>query len=467
MGLPAGEPLRATAGRAACVRRRRPNRSRPPVFPTPAVRGRTCAPRRPAHRYHRCLARRTLSSSGTGHVTVSSTQVAIIGGGPAGLLLSQLLDNAGVDSVVIEQRSREYVTARVRAGVIEHGSAQILRDAGVGARMDAEGFVHDGVSISVDRQPFRIDLRSLTGKHVLIYGQTELTKDLYAARDRGGGTIVDEADDVVLHDVESARPWVTYQRDGRSHRLDCRFVAGCDGYHGVSRTTIPSDHLRTYELDYPFGWLGILSETPPVDEELIYASHPDGFALCSMRNPNLSRYFVQCNTSDFVEDWSDDRFWDTLRSRLPVAAAQRLVTGPSIEKSIAPLRSFVAEPMRYGSLLLAGDAAHIVPPTGAKGLNLAIGDVALLADALTEAVRATTPNNNSALVDSYSERALARVWKAVRFSWWMTMLLHRFPENEGTIRSKLQRSELQQLAASPAAQAALAENYVGVPIDRS
>lgn len=386
--------------------------------------------------------------------------MAIIGGGPAGLLLSQLLDLAGIESVIIEQRSRAYVMARVRAGVIEHGSARILRNAGVGARMDAEGFVHDGVSISIDGAPFRVDLHALTGKHVVIYGQTELTKDLYAARDARGGAVVDEAEDVAIFGVESDRPWVMYNREGSSHRVDCRFVAGCDGYHGVSRTAIPTDHLHTYELDYPFGWLGILSETPPVDHELIYASHPDGFALCSMRNPNLSRYFVQCNTSDRVEDWSDERFWDTLRPRLPAAAAQRLVTGPSIEKSIAPLRSFVAEPMRHGSLFLAGDAAHIVPPTGAKGLNLAIGDVALLADAIAASIHSTE------LIDTYSQRALARVWKAVRFSWWMTMLLHRFPDDDGTIRAKLQRSELEQLASSRSAQAALAENYVGVPVDR-
>ena len=385
------------------------------------------------------------------------TQVAIIGGGPAGLLLSHLLDLAGIDSVVVEQRSKAYVLGRVRAGVIEQGSADILRHAGLGHRMDAEGFVHDGIVLAVDRDPFRIDFRALTGRSVTIFGQTELTKDLYDARSARGGAILDEAEGVAVHDLDRETPSLTFLRDGRAHRVRARFIAGCDGAHGVSRASMPKDVLRTYELVYPFGWLGILSETPPVHDELIYANHPNGFALCSMRNPMLSRYYVQCAADERIEDWSDDRFWEVLAARLPADAAARLITGPSIEKSITPLRSFVAEPLRFGSMFLAGDAAHVVPPTGAKGLNLAIADVVVLADAM----RNFFIDGSAAGVEGYSATALRRVWKSVRFSWWMTMLLHRFPDDDGTIRAQLQRAELEDLRRSRAAQTVLAENYVG------
>jgi p-hydroxybenzoate 3-monooxygenase len=393
-------------------------------------------------------------------VTRIETQVIIIGGGPAGLLLSQLLDLSGVASVVIEQRSKQHVLDRIRAGVVEFGSAQVLRDAGVGARMDREGFVHSGTMIAFDGDALRIDFREHTEKTVMVYGQTEITKDLYDARRARGGLVVNDADDVLLHDAATNRPRVTYRRGGESFEVIGRFVAGCDGFHGISRAAIPDSVLRTYELVYPFGWLGILSETPPVDHELIYANHVDGFALCSMRNPQLSRYYVQCSLDDRVENWSDERFWDALRSRLPSDVARRLVTGPSIEKSIAPLRSFVAEPLRYGSLFLAGDAAHIVPPTGAKGLNLAISDVAVL----SEAFAAFFQTGRSDGIDAYSAVALARVWKAVRFSWSMTTLLHRFPDDAGTIRPRLQRAEFDYLVSSRAAQASLAENYVGLPL---
>jgi p-hydroxybenzoate 3-monooxygenase len=388
------------------------------------------------------------------------TDVIVIGGGPAGLLLSQLLDRHGVNSVVVEQRSRQYVLDRIRAGVVEFGSAQILRDAGVGTRMDAEGFVHEGTTLSFDGQPLRIDFQELTGKTVMVYGQTEITKDLYDARAERGGVVFNDAEDVAPYDVESERPGVTFRHSGQEHQIVGRFIAGCDGFHGVSRTVFPDSVLRTYELVYPFGWLGILSETPPVDHELIYAQHADGFALCSMRNPMLSRYYVQCPLDDRIEDWSDNRFWSTLRSRLPVDAAERLVTGPSIEKSIAPLRSFVAEPLRHGSVFLAGDAAHIVPPTGAKGLNLAISDVSYLSEAFSEYFRSGSTEG----IDSYSATALDRVWKAVRFSWSMTTLLHRFPDDDGTIRPRLQRAEFDYLRSSRAAQVSLAENYVGLPI---
>ncbi len=392
-------------------------------------------------------------------VHTERTQVAIIGGGPAGLLLSHLLGLNGIESIVLEQRTREYVLARVRAGVIEHGTAELLRDVGLGERMDREGFVHDGTVFAIDRRPTRLDFRAATGKSVMIYGQTELTKDLYDAADRLGRRVIDEAEDVALHDLDTDRPRVAYRHNGEEREIHARFVAGCDGYHGASRAAIPADLLRTYELVYPFGWLGILSPTPPVHEELIYVSHPDGFALCSMRNPMLSRYYLQCSLDDRIENWSDDRFWSTLSGRLPEDAAAGLVTAASIEKSIAPLRSFVAEPLRHGSLFLAGDAAHIVPPTGAKGLNLAVSDVRYLAEAMTASLQRGSDDG----IDGYSARALDRVWKAVRFSWWMTMLLHRFPDDAGTIRPHLQRAELDYLVGSAAAQASLAENYVGLP----
>ena len=386
------------------------------------------------------------------------TQVCIIGGGPAGLLLSQLLHRAGVETVILERQSRAYVMGRIRAGVLEPGTVDLLHEAGVGARAEAEGMVHEGTLMTWEHGQVRVDFRARTGKAVVVYGQTEVTKDLYAARDAMGGVIIDEAADVAIHGADGPAPVVTWVKDGAEQRLECEFVAGCDGFHGVSRRTIPAEVLRVYEKVYPFGWLGILSETPPVDHELIYANHPRGFALCSMRNPALTRYYVQCPLEDRVEDWPDERFWEELCARIPADAVARLVTGPSIEKSIAPLRSFVAEPMRWGRLFLAGDAAHIVPPTGAKGLNLAASDVHYLSRAFID----WYGRGDVAGLEGYSARALARVWKAERFSWWMTSMLHRFPE-QGAFDQKMQEAELAYLAGSDAAQTALAENYVGLP----
>lgn len=385
------------------------------------------------------------------------TQICIVGGGPSGLLLSQRLHRAGIDTVVLERRSRDYVLSRIRAGVLEEGSANMLREAGVGDRMDREGFVHDGVNISTQNRGFRIDIKSLTGKSVMVYGQTEVTRDLYEARDAMGGTVIHEAEDVSLHDLDSPTPFVTFRKDGAEHRIDCDFVAGCDGFHGVSRASIPATVLREYERVYPFGWLGILSETPPVNHELIYANTDRGFALCSMRNENLSRYYVQCPLTDKVEDWSDDRFWDELKRRIPEDAADTLVTGPSIEKSIAPLRSFVAEPMTWGRLFLVGDAAHIVPPTGAKGLNLAFSDVHYLSEALIAHY-----GGDPGATALYSDRALARIWQAIRFSWWFTTKMHRFPD-QTDFDQKIQDSELDYLSTSRAAQTTMAEQYVGIP----
>jgi p-hydroxybenzoate 3-monooxygenase len=389
----------------------------------------------------------------------SRVPVVIIGGGPAGLLLARLLHLAGIESVILERQSREHVLGRIRAGVLEWGTVQVLRDAGVGERMDREGFVHDGVGLSFRGRHVRVDFKDLTGKSIMVYGQTKGTEDLSAAIDEAGVTVVEEAADVRPCGVDGEAPYVTFARDGVTWRIDCSYVAGCDGAHGVSLGVIPASILRTYERLYPFGWLGVLSETPPVDTELIYCHSERGFALCSMRHSRLSRYYVQCDLDDGVGDWPDDRFWDELRPRLPDAAAARLVIGPSIEKSITPLRSFVAEPLRYGRLFLAGDAGHVVPPTGAKGLNLAVSDVYFLAGALTHAL---TTGATSGLAE-YSDRALARVWKAVRFSWWMTSLLHRFPETGG-FGQRVQEAELDYLAGSEAAQHALAENYVGLPL---
>jgi p-hydroxybenzoate 3-monooxygenase len=388
----------------------------------------------------------------------SRVPVVIIGGGPAGLLLGRLLDLAGHASVILERQTREHVMSRVRAGVIEWGTVELLRDAGIGVRMDRQGFVHEGVSLSFSGRRLRIDFRRLTGKAVMVYGQTEVTKDLYDALDASGVPIVDEADEVTPHDVTTDAPYVTYVKDGVTHRIDCAYVAGCDGYHGVSRTVIPSSVLREYERVYPFGWLGILSETPPIDHELIYAHHERGFALCSMRHAMLSRYYVQCSLDEAIGEWPDERFWSELASRLPDDAVAGLVTGPSIEKSITPLRSFVAEPLSHGRLFLAGDSGHIVPPTGAKGLNLAMSDVRYLADALDGALNSGSTTG----LEEYSGRALARVWKAVRFSWWMTTLLHRFPDT-GAFGHRIQEAELDYLASSEAAQRAMAENYVGLP----
>ena len=387
------------------------------------------------------------------------TKVGIIGGGPSGLLLSQLLHLRGIDNVLLEKRTREYVLARIRAGVLEQGFAELMREAQVGERMDREGQIHDGFFIAHGGVRHRIDLKALTGgKTVLVYGQTELTRDLYEARERLGGAVIHNAADVEPHDLETAHPYITYKQGAEVVRLDCDYVVGCDGFHGVSRQSIPKDKLSTFERIYPFGWLGVLSHTPPVSSELIYASHERGFALCSLRSSTLSRYYIQVPLTDSAEDWSDELFFDELKKRLPPDVAAALVTGPSIEKSIAPLRSFVAEPMRYGRLFLAGDAAHIVPPTGARGLNTAGSDIYYLYQALLDHY---TKQDDRGL-DSYSERALARVWKGQRFSWWMTTMLHRFPDNS-SYDQRLQETELAYLFSSQQALAALAENYVGLP----
>lgn len=387
------------------------------------------------------------------------TQVGIIGGGPAGLLLSQILHLQGVESVILERQSRDYVLGRIRAGVLEQGLTDMLRDAQVGARMDREGLIHDGFHLAFGGRLKRIDLEGLTGgKTVMVYGQTEVTRDLYEARDAMGGTIIHEAAEVKPHDIETDAPYLTFEKDGTTERLDCDFIAACDGFHGVGRKSIPANVLKTYERVYTFGWLGVLSRTKPVDDELIYANHERGFALCSMRSNTLSRYYIQAPVDEDINAWPDDRFWDELKARLPGDAAARLETGPSIEKSIAPLRSFVAEPMRHGRMFLAGDAAHIVPPTGAKGLNLAASDVYYLSRAL---VAQYGDADESGLL-GYSEKALSRVWKAERFSWSMTMMMHKFPE-QGEFGAKMQEAELDYLTSSKAAMTAMAENYVGLP----
>ena len=385
-------------------------------------------------------------------------QVAIIGGGPSGLLLSQLLNVAGISTAVIERQSKDYVLKRIRAGVLEWGTVETLRRAGVGARMDAEGQVHEGCYLSAQNRQFRVDFKKANGSHVMVYGQTEVTKDLYEAQERSGATIIAEASDVVLHDVTSASPHITYRKFGSEHRLDCDFIVGCDGFHGVSRQSIPAEQRREFERIYPFGWLGILSETPPASDELIYANHARGFALASMRNSKLSRYYLQVPLDDKIENWSDAAFWDELKIRLPHDVSDTMITGPSIEKSIAPLRSFVCETMRWGNLFLCGDAAHIVPPTGAKGLNLAVSDVHYLSEALA----LHYSNHDDHLLGQYSTTALARVWKAIRFSWWMTTLLHRFPQ-QSDFEQRIQESEIDYISTSHAAQVVMAENYTGLP----
>ena len=394
-------------------------------------------------------------------MTTRRTQVAIVGAGPAGLLLGALLAKAGVESVIVEQRDSGYVLGRIRAGVLEQVTVDLLDAAGAGARMHAEGLPHEGIELCFGGARHRIDLHGLTGgKQVMVYGQTEVTRDLMQLRAADGLATVYEAEGVSLHDFDGDRPSVRYAKDGATHELQCDFIAGCDGYHGISRQSVPSESLHTFERVYPFGWLGVLSETPPVSHELIYSNHERGFALYSMRSATRSRYYLQCSSDDKAERWSDDAFWDELRLRLDPAAAEALVTGASIEKSIAPLRSFVAEPMRFGRLFLAGDAAHIVPPTGAKGLNLAAGDVGLLARAFAEHYA----KQSDAGIDGYSERCLRRVWRAERFSWWFTSLMHKFPET-GAFGQKMQAAELDYLVHSVAASTALAENYVGLPLE--
>lgn len=388
------------------------------------------------------------------------TQVAIVGGGPAGSLLAHLLHLQGVETVILELRSRDYVLGRIRAGVLEYGSGEILRQAGLGERMDREGFVHDGVNLAFADALLHVDFKQLTGKHVIIYGQTQLQKDLYDAIDRTGIRLIDEAEDVSLHGIESDSPLVSFTRHGARHEIACDFVAGCDGAHSTTRDFIPEPVREAFERLYPFVWVGVLSETPPVNDELIYANHHDGFALCSMRNENLSRYYVQGAADDTPDDWPDDLFWETLVTRLPDEVSDRLVTGPSIDKSVTPLRSWVSEPLRHGRLFLAGDSGHIVPPTGAKGLNLAISDVVYLAEALAGFYASGSVFG----LDEYSDRALARVWKAVRFSWWMTTTMHRFPGMSNDFDRRLQRTELEYLFASENAQRAMAENYVGLPL---
>jgi len=390
-----------------------------------------------------------------------STQVAIIGAGPSGLLLSQLLSRHGIDSVVLECQSEDHVQSRIRAGLLEWTTVELAQEAGVGARMMREGLVHDGLDLAFANGRHRIDLKGLTGKSVLVYGQNELQRDLIEARSDEPGAVLWQVSDVAVHDVHTPAPRVGYRHEGRCHELRCDFVAGCDGYHGVSRAGLPQGSLAQYERTYPFGWLGLLADVPPLNPELVYASHARGFALCSMRSSRRSRYYLQCSLEDRVEQWSDGRFWDELRARLPEQHAARLVTGPSLEKSVVPLRSLVTEPMRFGQLFLVGDAAHIVPPTGAKGLNLAAADVRVLSRGLIEFYR----SGSATLLAEYSARALGRVWKATRFSWWFTALLHRFSADP--FAERLQAAELEYLARSAAASRSLAENYVGLAFDET
>ena len=388
------------------------------------------------------------------------TQVAIIGGGPAGMLLAEMLHSKGIDSVIVEAKSRDYVLSRIRAGVLEQGTVDILRSLGLGERMDREGHPHDGMKIVwAGQDSFFIDVNKHIGKQFMAYGQTNIQEDLFKACDQRKGNILLEAHDVQLMDIASKAPYVTFTHEGQSRRLDCEFIAGCDGFHGVSRKAIPKHVLKEFERVYPFGWLGILSETPPLPD-IIYANHPRGFALASMRNPQLSRYYIQTPLDAKIEDWSDDQFWEELKARFPKDIADAIVTGPSIEKSIAPLRSYVAEPMRYGQLFLAGDAAHIVPPTGAKGLNLAVSDVFYLSRAIASFYK----SGQSELLDSYSEIALRRVWSSVRTSWYLTNLLHRFP-NASDFEQRAQENELSYLKSSYHAQVALAEQYAGLPLE--
>jgi p-hydroxybenzoate 3-monooxygenase len=389
------------------------------------------------------------------------TKVAIIGSGPSGLLLGQLLQRAGIDNVIVERKDPDYILSRIRAGVLEQGMTDLLREAGVSERMDAEGMIHDGFELAFAGRCERIDLKSLAnGRTVMVYGQTEVTRDLMAARAATGAMTIYDAADVKAHDLKSDSPYLTFVKDGETVRLDCDYIAGCDGFHGVSRQSIPADALKVFERVYPFGWLGVLADTPPVNEELVYANHPRGFALCSMRSAIRTRYYVQVSADEKVKDWSDERFWDELKSRLPEHLAERLVTGPSIEKSIAPLRSFVVEPMQYGRLFLLGDAAHIVPPTGAKGLNLAASDVSTLYRILLKVYQ----EGRTDLLEKYSQICLRRVWKAERFSWWMTSVLHNFPDTDA-FSQRIQQTELDYYVGSEAGRRTIAENYVGLPYE--
>jgi len=388
------------------------------------------------------------------------TQVVIVGAGPSGLLLGQLLFKAGVDAIILERQSPEYVLSRIRAGVLEQVTLDVLAQAGVDQRLKKEGLVHTGFDLLFKSERHRIDLENLTGgQKVMVYGQTEVTRDLMDARQAAGLTTIYETNDVAIHDFDSDHPSVSYEKDGQRHTITCDFIAGCDGFHGVCRASVPSKSIQEFEKVYPFGWLGVLSDTPPVHEELIYVNSTRGFALCSQRSTTRSRYYLQVPLTDKVEAWSDDAFWQELRLRLDPEAREHLVTGPSIEKSIAPLRSFVTEPMRFGTLFLAGDAAHIVPPTGAKGLNLAATDVKYLSDALIEAC----VEKSHAGIDHYSTRCLARIWRAERFSWWFTSLMHHFPD-QGEMGQKLQEAELNYLIHSEAGSRTMAENYVGLPL---
>jgi p-hydroxybenzoate 3-monooxygenase len=386
------------------------------------------------------------------------TQVAIIGGGPSGLLLGQLLLQAGIDTIILERRSKNYVLGRIRAGVLEQGAVELIERAGAASRMRREGLIHEGIEIAAGGARHRIDLHALTGKSVMVYGQTEVTRDLTEGREAAGAPVIYEARDVTIDGIDTNHPSLRCRKDGQAIDIECDFVAGCDGFHGVSRQTIPASAVRTFERVYPFCWLGLLVDKPPVSDELIYIRHDLGFALCSMRSATRSRYYLQCRLDEKVDDWPDDRFWEELHKRLDFHTVGRLQTGTSIEKSIAPVRSFVAEPMRFGSLFLAGDAAHIVPPTGAKGLNLAASDIAYLSRGFIEHY----VEDSTAGLNDYASRALARVWKAERFSWWMTQMLHRFPQ-ASAFDERMQEAELEYLFSSAAAQKVLAENYVGLP----
>ena len=386
------------------------------------------------------------------------TNIVIIGGGPSGLLLSRLLSLEGIDNIVLEKQSQEHVIGRIRAGVLESGTIEMLKMAGVSGRLEKEGFKHDGIQLSFKNHGFRINLKKLTNKHVTVYGQTEVTKDLYEIIQKENGTVINNAEEVLPREIDTDNPYVTFKKNGVETKITCDFIVGCDGYHGISRSIIPKNIVSIHERVYPFGWLGILSETSPVSDELIYANHGSGFALASMRNQNLSRYYIQTSLNDKIEDWPDKKFWDELKKRLPTDSADTIITGESIEKSIAPLRSFVCEPMSWKKLFLVGDAAHIVPPTGAKGLNLAVSDVYYLHKAFQQYYKFEINDD----LDSYSTIALSRVWKAIRFSWWMTTTFHKFP-NQTSFDQRIQDSELEYLENSVASQTVLAENYVGLP----